>query len=81
MNLSFYPPNLSLSPEFWQTLYSLKLNQFKLDDDDKFLRFFYNANDGFSLTKDSISNQEPKTQQFVVPGVLKNVNTINVSKL
>ena len=35
MNLSFQPPSSSFAPSFWEKLYELKLNQFKLDTSEK----------------------------------------------
>lgn len=35
MDLSYQPPSSSFAPSFWERLYELKLNQFKLDTSEK----------------------------------------------
>ena len=67
MNITFQPPSSSFSPNFWESLYNLKLNNYKLDSSPQPIRahFAVSSSSGGSSSKpNSVPN--PKAENISI---------------
>jgi hypothetical protein len=83
-NILFQAPASFFNPSFWEELYNLKLNLYKLDAPQIQINCSYSASDGKSsqsleFDKDSFSTMADSTNHTKISsGKLLNVNTIEV---
>ena len=83
--INFLPPSSSINPTFWEHLYHLKLNYYKLDSTNKPINGFLSNSTGFMLSsvlfdEKSFLETKMKTNQIQLSGSLINVNTIEEFK-
>jgi hypothetical protein len=80
MKLTFFPPQSSIDPSFWEELYSKKVNVYKLDETEKEITSFHHLLEGWvALDNRSFTSIETTSKLTSSSGLLINFNTIDVS--